>query len=78
MNRLAKLTFAAAALSLGALAALPASADVVVSIKGKSPEEIKTDLRAAAGVVCVESGFRSGIMTTFSSCVDMVYEDAIK
>ena len=77
MTRFAKLTLAAAALSLTALAAMPASAaDIVVSVKGKTPAQIKADLRAAASVICNEESYRT-TLGTFTSCVDLVYEDAM-
>ena len=77
MNRFAKLTFAAAALSLTAMAALPASAaDVTVSLKGKSAAQIKADLRAAAEIVCNQDYSRT-LLGGFSSCVQSVYEDAL-
>lgn len=81
MNRFAKLTLAAAAtLSLASLAALPAKAeDVSVSLKGKSAEQIKADLYAAASVVCEDAGMKSSVVTDgFSTCVKLVYEDALK
>ncbi len=79
MTRFTKLTFAAAALSLGMLSALPASAaDVVVSLKGKSAAEIKTDIRAAAEVVCRDAHDHKTLLGGFMSCVDAVYDDAMQ
>jgi hypothetical protein len=78
MNRFAKLTLAAgAALSISAFAALPASAmDIVVPIKGKSAEQIRTDIRTAAATICRE-GFRDAPLGQFASCIEQVYDDAM-
>jgi hypothetical protein len=78
MNRFAKLTLAAgAALSISAFAALPASAmDILVPIKGKTTEEIKTDIRAAAVTIC-RDGFRDALLGQLATCIEMVYDDAM-
>ena len=77
MNRFAKLTFAAAALTLGALSAAPASAaDVVVKLAGKSPSQISTELQQAAKSVCRDEVHRSPLID-LTSCIDFVYNDAV-
>jgi hypothetical protein len=77
MNRYAKLTFAAAALALGALSALPASAaDIVVKLAGKSPAQISTEVRTAAKTICKEDVAR-WTQIDMNSCIDFVFNDAI-
>ena len=60
MNRFAKLTFAAAALTMGALSAAPASAgDIVVKLAGKKPDQISTELERAATRICREEALKA-------------------
>jgi F420-0:gamma-glutamyl ligase-like protein len=79
MTRFANIAFAAAAaLTLGALTAMPANAaDVTVSLKGKSSEQIKADLMAAAKVVCKDTDMTHSLLGAFPTCVEIVYEDAV-
>ena len=77
MNRFAKLTFAAAALTLGALTAAPASAaDVVVKLAGKSSEQISTEIQKAAKSVCRDQVQRSTLID-LTSCIEFVFNDAV-
>jgi predicted transglutaminase-like cysteine proteinase len=77
MNRTAKLTLAAAALALGALSALPASAaDIVVKLGGKSPEQISVELHKAATTVCREE-MRKATMVNMTDCIEFVFNDAV-
>jgi hypothetical protein len=70
-------TIAAAALSLTALAALPASAtEITVSLQGKTAAQIKADLRAAAEVVR-KTDYSTTLMGGYASCISAVYDDAL-
>ena len=77
MIRTAKIAFATAALALGALSALPASAaDIVVKVAGKSPEQVNYELRQAAKPVCLEE-FQKATLITMNNCIDVVFNDAM-
>jgi hypothetical protein len=77
MNRFAKLTFAAAALTLGALSAAPASAgDIHVKLAGKSPEQIGIELQKAATTVCREEALKASL-GNITNCIDAVFNDAV-
>lgn len=77
MTRTAKLTFAAAALALGALSAAPASAaDIVVKLGGKSPEQIGAELHKAAAEVCRDE-MTKAILVSMTNCVEVVFNDAV-
>lgn len=78
MTRTAKLTFfAAAALALGALSAMPASAaDIVVKLGGKSSEQIGAELHKAAAVICREEMTRATLIS-MTNCVEVVFNDAV-
>ncbi len=77
MNRFAKLTFAAAALTLGALSAAPASAgDIVVKLGGKSPEQISLELDKAAKSVCRDELLKATLIN-LTDCIEFVYNDAV-
>jgi hypothetical protein len=77
MNRFAKLTFAAAALTLGALSAAPASAaDVHVKLAGKSPDQIGAEIHKAATRVCRDEMLKA-TMISISDCIEFVYNDAV-
>ena len=77
MNRFAKITLAAAALSLTALSAVPASAaDVVVKLGGKTPAQISTELSQAAARVCRDQALKATV-GSLSGCIDFVYNDAV-
>ncbi len=77
MNRFAKLTFAAAALIMGALSAAPASAgDIVVKLAGKSPEQISLELDKAAKSVCRDELLKATLIN-LTDCIEFVYNDAV-
>lgn len=77
MNHFAKLTFAAAALTLGALSAAPASAaDVVVKLGGKSPEQISTEIHKAATRVCRDELMKSTLVN-LTDCIEFVFNDTV-
>lgn len=77
MNRFAKLTLAAgAALTLTAFANGASAMDITVPLKGKSAEQIKADVRAAATTICRDS-FRDVLLGQLATCVEMVYDDAM-
>lgn len=77
MNRFVKLTFAAAALTLGALSAAPASAgDIVVKLGGKSPEQISTELEKAAKSVCRDEMLKATLVN-LTDCIEFVFNDAV-
>jgi predicted transglutaminase-like cysteine proteinase len=77
MNRFAKLSFAAAALTLTALAAAPASAaDVVVKLGGKTPAQISAELEKAAKSVCRDEVQRTTLID-LTSCIEFVFNDAV-
>ena len=77
MNRFAKLSFAAAALTLSALSAAPASAaDVVVKLSGKSPAQISAELEKAASRVCRDEVTRTALID-LTSCIEFVFNDAV-
>lgn len=77
MNRFAKLSFAAAALTLGAMSALPASAaDVVVKLGGKSPSQISVELEKAAKTVCRDELAKSSLFN-LTDCIEFVFNDAV-
>ncbi len=76
MNRF-KLTLAAAALTLGALSAMPASAsDIVVKLNGKSATQIGNELHAAATRVCRDELLKSSLVD-MTSCIEFVFNDAV-
>ncbi len=77
MNHLAKLTFAAAALTLGALSAAPASAaDIHVKLGGKSPDQISAEIHKAATRVCRDEMLKATLVT-ITDCIEFVYNDAV-
>ncbi len=77
MTRFAKLAFAAAALTMTALAAAPASAaDITVKLVGKSPNEISTEITKAATRVCRDEVMRTALID-LTSCIEFVYNDAV-
>jgi hypothetical protein len=77
MNRFAKLSFAAAALTFSALSAAPASAaDVVVKLAGKSPDQISTELQKAAVRVCRDEMLKATLVN-ITDCIEFVYNDAV-
>ena len=77
MNRFAKLSFAAAALTLTALAAAPASAaDVVVKLGGKTPAQISAELEKAAKSGCRDEVQRTTLID-LTSCIEFVFNDAV-
>jgi hypothetical protein len=73
MNRFAKLSLAAAALSLAALSAMPASADVVINLRGKSAEQVKAEIHAAATDICRADAHMP--LASLNACVDGVVQD---
>ena len=76
MNRFAKLTLAAAALSLTALSAVPASAaDVVVSLRGKTADQVNAEIQVAAVKICREA--TRAPLTQLLACTADVAQDAI-
>lgn len=77
MNRFAKLSLAAAALTFSALSAAPASAaDVVVKLGGKSPEQISVELQKAASRVCRDELLKSTLVD-LTDCIEFVFNDAV-
>ncbi len=77
MTHSAKLAFAAAALTLGALSAMPASAaDIHVKLSGKTAEQIGAELRTAAKAVCDEE-MQKATMISMTHCIDAVFNDAV-
>jgi hypothetical protein len=77
MNRFAKLTLAAAALSLTALSAVPASAaDIVVSLRGKSASQVASEIQVAALKVCRDEVARAPLSSLMTCTVD-VAQDAM-
>ena len=76
MNRFAKMTLAAAALSLTALSAVPASAaDVVVSLRGKTADQVNAEIQVAAVKICREAN--RAPLAQLLACTNDVTEDAI-
>ena len=81
MNRFAKLTFVAAALTLGALSAAPASAatapnGITVKLTGKSSAQIGTELHNAAKIICRDE-FQKSALVDLTSCIELVFNDAV-
>ncbi len=77
MNSFAKLTLAAAALSLTALSAVPASAaDVVVSLRGKTADQVTSEIQTAALKVCRAEVARVPL-SSLMSCTADVTQDAM-
>jgi len=76
MNRFAKMTFAAAALTLGAMSALPASADIVVSLRGKTAQQVSAEIHAAAVSVCRQEALMSPLVDR-AACVAGVIDDTM-
>jgi len=77
MNRFAKMTLAAAALSLTALSAVPASAaDVVVSLRGKTADQVNTEIQSAALKVCRDE-FARVPLSSLIACTAGVAQDAM-
>jgi hypothetical protein len=77
MNRFAKMTLAAAALSLTALSAVPASAaDIVVSLRGKTAEQVATEVQAAALQVCRDEYARAPLSTVVT-CASTLAQDTL-
>lgn len=75
MNRFAKLTLAAAALSMAALSAVPASAEVVVSLRGKTAEQVTAEIQVAALKICRDAGRVP--LAQLSACTTDVTQDAM-
>lgn len=77
MNRFAKLTLAAAALSLTALSAVPASAaDIVVSLRGKTADQVTAEIQVAAVKVCRAELARVPL-SSLSACAADVVQDTL-
>ena len=77
MNRFAKMTLAAAALSLTALSSAPASAaDIVVSLRGKTADQVATEIQTAAMKVC-RAEFARVPLTTLTTCAAEVAQDTM-
>ncbi len=76
MNRFAKLTLAAAALSLTALSAVPASAEVVVSLRGKTADQVTAEIQVAAVKVCRAELARVPL-SSLSACAADVVQDTM-
>jgi hypothetical protein len=77
MTRFAKITLAAAALSLTALSAVPASAnDIVVSLRGKTADQVTSEIQVAALKVCRAEVARVPL-SSLMTCAADVAEDAI-
>lgn len=76
MNRFATMTLAAAALSLSALSAVPASADVVVSLRGKTADQVTAEIQAAAMKVCRAEVARMPL-STLTACAADVAQDTM-
>jgi hypothetical protein len=75
MNRFAKMSLAAAALSLTALSAMPASAaEIVVSLRGKTANQVSTEIQAAALKVC-RAEFARVPLSTLTTCAAEVAQD---
>ena len=77
MNRFAKMTLAAAALSLTALSAVPASAaDIVVSLNGKTANQVSAEIQTAALKVCRAESTRMPL-SALMTCTAEVAQDAV-
>ncbi len=77
MNRFAKMSLAAAALSLTALSAVPASAaDIVVSLRGKTAEQVSAEIQVAALKVCRAEVARVPL-SSLMACTADVAQDAL-
>jgi hypothetical protein len=77
MNRFAKTFLAVAALSLTALSAAPASAgDIVVSLRGKTADQVSAEIQIAALKVCRAEVARVPL-SSLIACTADVTQDAI-
>ncbi len=77
MNRFTKLTLAAAALTMTALSAVPASAaDIVVNLRGKTAEQVSTEIQTAALKVCRAEVARVPL-SSLMTCASDVAQDAM-